>query len=484
MLQYMKKFLDKYYHLSKPAKASIWFVICYIIQRGIQFIGMPIFTRMMSTEEYGRYSIFLSWFNIICIFSSLNIYSGTFNKAMVKYEDSRKEYMSSVQYLTTITTLIISIFFLIFHNAIEKLTGFSFLIIILMCIHLLSFPTLQYWSQEQRFKYQYWPMIIVTTVNSLLTLILGIISVKIFNNKSLSLILVTVIIQCIICIIMYIKIAFEGKKVYSKEYWKWSISLAVPLIPHYLSEVLLGHSDRIMINKMCGPSESGIYNIVYQISMFMTIIRTGINGAFAPWLYESIKKKRYADIKSITTFLTIMMGTFSTLLMLIGPEILKIAAPNRYYEAVVDIPAIMIGCFFMFVYIMFAYIEIYYEEKKYVTTASIISAIINIFLNVIFINKVGYLAAGYTTMVSYVIMTLLHYIFLRRITNKYYEIDMMFNKKIIGIFGIIMIFSIFPMILIYKNIIIRYFVLIAILLILLIKRKIIIKYINQLKGKE
>ena len=138
----------------------------------------------------------------------------------------------------------------------------------------------------------------------------------------------------------------------------------------------------------------------------------------------------------------------------------------------------------MFVYIMFAYIEIYYEEKKYVTTASIISAIINIFLNIIFINKFGYLAAGYTTMVSYVIMTLLHYTFLRRIKNKYYEIDMMFNKKIIGIFGIIMIFSIFPMILIYKNIIIRYFVLSAILLVLLIKRKIIIKYINQLKRKE
>ena len=321
-------------------------------------------------------------------------------------------------------------------------------------------------------------------MNSLLTLILGILAIRAFNNKSLALISVTVLVQSVICMVMYIMMYRKGKKLYSKEYWGWSLSLAIPLIPHYLSEVLLGHSDRIMINKMCGPAQSGIYNIVYQISMLMTIIRTGINGAFAPWLYSSIKVKKYADIKRITSFLAIMMATLSLIFMLIGPELLKIAAPKSYYEAVVDIPSIMIGCFFMFVYILFVYVEIYYEEKRYVATASIIAALTNIVLNTIFIKLYGYLVAGYTTMFSYLLMTIIHYAFLRKITEKHNEIDYMFNKKLLLFICFFMISIIIPMILLYRFWVLRYCIIIIVMIIMIIKRKLIMSFFTQLKNKS
>ena len=86
----------QYNNLSVPVKASLWFIACFVIQRGLQFIGMPIFTRIMSQEDYGVYSVFFSWTNILCVISSLNIYSGVFNKAAVKYEDERDEYISRI----------------------------------------------------------------------------------------------------------------------------------------------------------------------------------------------------------------------------------------------------------------------------------------------------------------------------------------------------------------------------------------------------
>ena len=44
---------SKYRSLSVQAKAALWFTICSFLQKGISFITVPIFTRLMSTEEYG-----------------------------------------------------------------------------------------------------------------------------------------------------------------------------------------------------------------------------------------------------------------------------------------------------------------------------------------------------------------------------------------------------------------------------------------------
>lgn len=472
-----------YITISKPAKASIWFVICYVIQRGMQFLSMPVYTRIMSQKDYGTYSVFFSWFNVICVFTSLNIYSGTFNKAMVKYERERKEYISSVQTLTTVTTLILALLTFGFKDVIRAVTGFSDRILVLMWIHLQFFPTFQYWAQELRFRFEYKPFVIVTILNSLVSTALGILVTILSRDKSTSLITVVVFVQAVISLILYLIVLKRGKCLFKKDYWKWSIGLAIPLIPHYLSEILLGHSDRLMINQMCGAAQAGIYNIVYQIAMVMTIIRTGINGAFAPWLYYSIKNKQYEAIREVTNSLAVLMFLLSAFIMALGPEILKIAAPKSYYEAVINIPAIMIGGFFIFIYVLFVYVETYYEEKLYVSIASILSAILNIVLNWFYIRKYGYLAAGYTTMISYMAMAVMHYLFLKKISLKYKEIIKLFDIKfLLYISGAILVVGI-GCLKLYQYTVIRYLAIMVLLVSMWVKRNKITALINRIKKR-
>ena len=69
----MKRILAKYRSLPEAVKASLWFTICSILQKGISFITVPIFTRMLSTEEYGIISLFGAWQSILAIFATLNL---------------------------------------------------------------------------------------------------------------------------------------------------------------------------------------------------------------------------------------------------------------------------------------------------------------------------------------------------------------------------------------------------------------------------
>ena len=48
------KIITKYRKCSVQVKASFWFLICAFFQRGISVITTPIFTRLLSTAEYGQ----------------------------------------------------------------------------------------------------------------------------------------------------------------------------------------------------------------------------------------------------------------------------------------------------------------------------------------------------------------------------------------------------------------------------------------------
>ena len=435
----LKLIISKYDRLSVAAKASLWFIFCYVIQRGLQLIGLPIFTRVMSTEEYGTYSVFLSWFNLLCVFTSLNIYSGAFNKAMVKFSQSKDCYISSIQWMTLFLSFIFSIIVICFNDFFSELTGYSLKFQLLMCLHLLLFPSLQYWSQKQRFLFEYKKLVIVTLVNSFSSLFFGVIFVFLSEDKSFALISVTVFVQAIINFVLFFSNVEKNSSIFNKQYWSWSLIIALPLIPHYLSEILLGHADRIMISQICGSSQAGIYNLVYQLSMVMTVIRSGINGAFVPWLYNSLNSKDYKKIKDVSNIITFVMFFFTFIFMLIGPELLMLVAPPSYSSAKMGIPAIMIGCFFIYVYVLFMYVEIFFEKTRGVAIASIIAAVINILLNSIFIEKYGYLSAAYTTMFSYMLMSFIHFIFLKKILSNNSEVKIMYDIRLLVVMSIILL---------------------------------------------
>ena len=60
----VKKLLKKYNDIPIAAKATIWFIFCSVTQKCISLMTTPIFTRIMSTTQYGQFSVYNSWLQI------------------------------------------------------------------------------------------------------------------------------------------------------------------------------------------------------------------------------------------------------------------------------------------------------------------------------------------------------------------------------------------------------------------------------------
>lgn len=473
---------QKYMNLSAPIKASLWFTVCNALQKGIALLSTPIFTRMLTTEQYGMYTIYQSWYAIISIIATLNLSYGVFNNGMTKFPDDRPRFVSAMQGLSITATIIVSIVYFSAMNFWSRVLDLAPIIMIAMLIELITLPSFQYWSAEQRYNYKYRKLVAVTIILSLASPLLGILAVYNTEFKAEARIISYVAVQAIVGIVFMIYIFARKRTFFDKKYWRYGLKFNIPLIPHYLSTQVLSQADRIMIKKLVSESKAAIYGVANTISMMMLIVTSAINSSFIPYTYKELKEKKYDGIRRTANFLLILVGMACILAMAFCPEIIWLFASKEYYEAIWVMPPIAAAVYFMFLYPLFANIEFYFEKTNFVAVASAIAAVTNLILNYIFINRYGYYAAGYTTLVCYIVYSAAHYFFHRRVMKKFIpEVKQIYDMKFVLLMSVVVIGAMLVMLVLYNHIIIRYAVIVALLLAAFLMRKRIIAGLKALK---
>lgn len=180
----LDKIVKKYNELSVQTKAAFWFTGCSFLQKGISFITVPIFTRMMSTEEYGVYTLYSSWYQILLIFTSLYLFNGVYDNAMSKFSDDRDAFTSSIQGLSITVSLVVFAIYLVSNRYWQNILGLPNKYIFLMFAEMIVSPALYFWSGRQRFEYQYKKLVIITLLKSVVNPVLGLIFVYHSSDKA------------------------------------------------------------------------------------------------------------------------------------------------------------------------------------------------------------------------------------------------------------------------------------------------------------
>lgn len=299
-MKQLKRIQNKYSSLSVVKRATLWFLICSIIQKSISLVTTPIFTRILTEAEYGLYSTYLSWLNIFMVIITMRLEAGTFNKGMSKYKERRDEYTTAMQGLTFFICTIALIIYLIFVKSINKIVELPTTLMLAMFVEIYCVPAYNFWIRRMRYDYKYREVIGVTLAQALANPCLGLLFVTITHgNKGEARIWSVVITQAIFGICLFVYNLKKNTKIFNLELWKYAFSFNLPLLPHYISIYILQHSDRIMIQKMCGLSEVALYSVVYNFSMVLNIVIDSLNHAVIPWLYRELENKRFGSIRKI-----------------------------------------------------------------------------------------------------------------------------------------------------------------------------------------
>lgn len=428
----VNKILNRYRASSPALRTSLWFALCSYLQRGAALIVVPIFTRLLTTEQYGICNVYFAWFDIFILFTSLKLPYEGLDNGLIRHEEDQDGYTSAILGLMAMLTCVGGVASLLLRPVILRFTGLSNLLMICMFIQLLFQPALVLWTNRERYDFRYRAPAIVTLIITVANPVLAILAVQTTPYMAEARILSLAVMQVLFGAVCAVILIRRGRTLYNKSYWGFALKFNLPLLAYYLSQTLLNQSDRIMINYFSGSGKAAIYSVAYTAATLMLLAVAAINGAFNPWMYKKLKADRSEDIAPVAAQLCLLIGAATLAMTMFAPDVVAILATAEYQEAIWIIPPVSASVFFIFVYMMFTNLEMYHGENKGISLISIVCTLVNIVLNGFFIPRAGYLAAGWTTLASYMLMAGLHGLLMKRTCRRHGITGSIFPGKLLA----------------------------------------------------
>ncbi len=440
-------------------KAASWYAIGNILIRGISFFLLPIFTGLMSTRDYGIYSVYTSY---LTLFETLVLLGLSSTVRIAKYSNNFdfEDYIATIIKIPFIVTsffaVLINIFFIwhkqflsmdiILWNCLFITAAFAAVINIISARFVI----------EGRFGIYLIYSGGYTVINIGISLFL---CYTLFCSKTYMARIIGGLIPNILFGISFGCI-FVKKIRLKFEILKSAIKLSIPLLLHTGATVLLVQSDRILIKALDNYENVGIYSIAVTIIAIPMVLQVSLENAWAPWFYEKFKNKEYVKIREFNNYYIILFAIIIAGFMVVSPEIVHIFTEFSYWDSIYSLIPLSMGVFAEMLYGLVINIEYYNKKTWMIAKGTIITIIINLVLDIIFIRMFGYVGAAYGTMISKFVLFFIHWIFSRKI-----EKNKIFNDRYIIIcISILIIINIMTIIFI-NDIFIRYILAVILLII-------------------
>jgi O-antigen/teichoic acid export membrane protein len=173
--------------------------------------------------------------------------------------------------------------------------------------------------------------------------------------------------------------------------------------------------DQIMIGKMLGSSELGVYSVAVTIAEIIYFIPMSISGAAYPKIAKAKKEgKDYESlIVKIGSFNVIICLLFAIACTLLAPILIQAIYGAAYRRAGEIIQIYSWSGIFVSVGVSHSCYIIFNNLQKYALFCTVGSAIINVILNIILIPVLGIKGAVIATIVAYIHTTYIFPLFMK-----------------------------------------------------------------------
>lgn len=421
-------------------KAATYYMIGTLFNKGLSFITVPIFTRLLTTSDYGIISTYNSWTAILASLMGLAMPNGL-RMAFIDYKDKIDDVNSvlttfSLVFAVLVSSIIFIVSYFIRVNLDITLIGVCLINTIAMII---ISNYIMYLEMQYRYKFRTALMVLPGLLSTIISII--VIKLVLKNQLYLGRIVPSAGISCIIAAFILFLIYKRSHVLFSKEYVKYALAISVPLIFHSIALDILSQSDRVMIAKFANTSQAGIYSLIFSYGSLATVITIGFSGVWNPWFFHNMKEKESERINEKSNDYILLITYAMMGLILIGPEIVHLLASEPFWEGIKIIPTVVLANYLIFMYSFYVGIEHFNKKTIRITINTIISAVCNLLLNYIFIKRFGYIGAAFTTVASYFICFFLHFICSRKLSKELFPVKS-FLLPILELGAIVVLFYI------------------------------------------
>lgn len=423
-------------YVKEISKHSIIYTISNFLTKATGLILIPIYTRYLTTSDYGIVSNVLAIINFLSVLYifGMNAVWGRFFFDFKDKSPEQKAFLGSTFFLLFFAGLGLNTLLSftgkgLFHSIIPELDFNPF---VLLAIWTAFFGVVFNLKLTLfRVRQQSWQFGVISFGRFLLTVVATIYAVAILRygayGKVFAQFAVWGLFFLIALWLLKKDLAFRLKNPKLKSALKYALGV----LPHSLSGSVMNIIDRVILTNIKGLAATGIYTVGFQFGSIMQLIVFSFNLSWSPFFMKTAQEKG-EEAKQIfsrlSTYYVIVMYIIALSITLFGADMIYLFTTKNYFGAIQVIPVYVFN-FVIYGFYFMASAKIFYVKKavKYLALITFTAAGINIAFNFLLIPGMGMMGAAWARFISSVCL----FIIVHVVSQKFYYIPYEY-KKILG----------------------------------------------------
>lgn len=416
--------------IKKLAGQTAIYGLSSIVGRLLNYLLVPLYTRIFNPEAYGVVSEFYAYVTFLIVLYTYGMETAYFHFSN-KDDDREKVYSNSFSMLV-MSSVFLSVILILFSNSIANGLGYhehpEYIIWFALILAFDAITALPFARLRQENKAKKFALIKIVNISSNIGLNLFFLAVlpKFINSSLFSVLynpaigvgyvfIANLLSSFITLLFFYNDFRFFKLKV-NFDLIKEMLVYAFPLLIAGFAGMINETLDRAILkylvtDKSTALHQLGIYSACYKLSIIMTLFVQTYRYAAEPFFFSQAKKKNnkelYASIMNYFVFVCSLIFLGVMLYM----NIAKYFIGEKFHEGLQVVPILLFANLFLGVYLN---LSMWYKlsgQTKYGAWFSIAGAAITIILNFMLIPLMGYMGAAWATFICYGAMMIISYLY-------------------------------------------------------------------------
>ncbi len=446
------------------AKNTIIITIGKICTQLITFFLLPLYTGILSTEEYGAVDLLNTLVSLLLPIVTFQVEQAVFRELIEVRGKKDKE--SRIISSAVITVIFQCIVYLVIFALISPFINnhYKFFLATNVVANIFLSLLLQIargFGDNKKYAF-------ASFISALSTIIFNVLFLVVIKLGANGMLLGTMLGQIVATIYLFISLKLykylkvkDYKKEVIKSLWKYSL----PLIPNAISWWVFNASDRVIASAFLGIDQNGILAASLKFSAVFITFYNIFNMSWTESISIAIKDDDVNDY--FNRMLNIVLRLFTAMgvgMIACMPFVFPIMINEKFSAGYGLVPISIVGSLFNVIVGLISVIYVAEKNTKAIASTSIVSAVINIIVHLVLIRFIGLYAAVISTFVAFFVMSIYR---LMDASKRYFKIKIDMKFIIQSLIALIFVFVSYYINNIYLNV---FVVLFAVLFAIYINR--------------
>lgn len=372
-----------------------------ICTKGIAFLLLPVYTAILSPEEYGTVDLVLTYAALFTIILTLQLEQAVFRFLVESRENPQKQ----KQYISTALATVMLVLLLFLPAGYLVLSGWHYeytgFFLAITAANVVTAVTLQLpRGLDDPVTYT-----MGSTLNGAMQVLLNALFVAgfrwgiagIFAANILASALSVLFIACRLRLWRQISLVY-----FDRTCLRAMLKYALPVICYSVGWWVIGVSDRLVINLTIGTAYNGLYAVANKFPTLFHMVSSIFQRAWMESSFESFgaQDRNHYYGKVIASAIRFYCACNLALVAVI-PFLFPVLIDPQYGDAYYYIPILTTAMMLYGICALYEAVYFAFMQTGKVARATALAAAVNVGINILLIERIGLYAAALSTLVSY-----------------------------------------------------------------------------------